>query len=148
MRVALFLHLVGALVWIGGMFFAYFTLRPSTMVLEPPQRLVLWSEILGRFFRWVWGSVALILGSGFYMLAAIAGVAKVPFNVHIMLYLGLFMVFIFLYVVVVPFSALKRAIATEDWSTGSAALSSIRTAVAVNLVLGLIIMGVATVGRM
>ena len=148
MRIALFLHLVGALVWIGGMFFAYFTLRPSAMVLEPPQRLVLWSETLGRFFRWVWASVVLILGSGFYMLTAIAGVAKVPVNVHIMLYLGLFMVFVFLYVVVVPFSALKRAIATEDWSTGSAALGTVRTAVAVNLVLGLITVGVATVGRM
>ena len=146
MKVAIFLHLIGAMIWIGGMFFAYFSLRPSTAMLEPSQRLPLWAETLGRFFRWVWVSVALILGSGFYMLTAIAGIARVSLNVHVMLYIGVFMTGIFLYVVLVPFPALRRSIAAQDWPAGAAGLNTIRKAVAVNLALGLLNVAVATIG--
>ena len=46
----LFLHLAGVIVWVGGMFFAYFCLRPAAVrVLQPPQRLPLWfHRILSR----------------------------------------------------------------------------------------------------
>jgi len=146
MKVAMFLHLIGAIIWIGGMFFAYFSLRPSAAMLEPSQRLPLWAETLGRFFRWVWVSVGLILGSGFYMLTAIAGVTRVSPNVHVMLYIGVFMTGIFLYVVLVPFSALRRSIVAQDWPEGAGALDTIRKAVAVNLALGLVNVAVATIG--
>ena len=148
MKIAVFLHLTGALIWIGGMLFAYFSLRPSTAVLDRAQRLTLWVETLGRFFRWVWASVALIFGSGFYMLTAIADSTRVPANVHVMLYIGIVMLFIFLYVILVPFPALKRAIASQDWVAGGAALDTVRKAVAVNLALGIINVAVATLGRM
>ena len=35
------LHVSSLIVWIGGMVFAHFFLRPSLAVLEPPQRLAL-----------------------------------------------------------------------------------------------------------
>ena len=148
MKIAIFLHLVGALVWIGGMLFAYFSLRPSVAFLERPQRLALWSETLGRFFRWVWASVAMIFGSGFYMLSFLSGAARVPVNIHVMLYIGVVMLFVFLYVVLVPFPALRRAVARQDWEAGAAALDGVRKAVALNLALGLVNVAVATVGRM
>ena len=147
MKAATFAHLVGAVIWIGGMFFAYFALRPAAASLEPAQRLALWTETLGRFFRWVWISVALILGSGFYMLTEIAGVTRVPLNVHVMLYVGLGMTFIFGYVFLVPFSALKRAVGAQDWGGAATALEAIRKAVVVNLALGLMNIAVATAGR-
>jgi uncharacterized membrane protein len=147
MKAAMFLHLIGAVVWIGGMFFAYFALRPAAAALEPTQRLPLWAETLGRFFRWVWISVTLVLGSGFYMLTAIAGVTRVPVNIHVMLYVGVLMTFIFAYVFLLPFAALKQAVAARDWGAGAAALATIRKAVAVNLALGLVNVAVATVGQ-
>ena len=65
MKLALFFHLSGMVVWVGGMFFAYVCLRPAAgNVLEPPQRLRLWTGVFSRFFPWVWLSVAAILGSG------------------------------------------------------------------------------------
>lgn len=146
MKAALLAHLIGALIWIGGMFFAYFALRPAAATLDPAQRLALWAATLGRFFRWVWVSVALILGSGFYMLTVIAGAARVPLNIHVMLYVGVIMTFIFAYVFLLPFSELRRAVAAQDWKTGASALESIRKAVAVNLALGLINVAVATLG--
>ena len=49
-RVLLMLHLSSAIVWVGGMFFAYVCLRPAAIeLLEPPARLRLWR---GVFSRW------------------------------------------------------------------------------------------------
>lgn len=148
MKAALLVHLLGAVVWIGGMFFAYFMARPAAATLDPAQRLSLWNGLLGRFFRWVWIAVALILGSGFHMLVGIAEIARVPFNVHLMLYVGVLMAVIFAYVFFVPFAALKRAVAMQDWNAGAAALNTIRKAVALNLALGVANLAIATVGRM
>ncbi len=148
MKTALLLHLLGAVTWIGGMLFAYFALRPAAAMLEPAQRLPLWAGTLRRFFQWVWAAIALILGSGFYMLTLMAGGGRVPFNVHLMLLIGLLMSLIFVYVFFLPFPALKRAVAAQDWKAGAAALNAIRKAVAVNLALGLVNLGVATVGPM
>src|SRR4029077_19786338 len=36
---ALALHILGAVVWVGGMFAIYVCLRPALGTLEPPQRL-------------------------------------------------------------------------------------------------------------
>ena len=33
------LHILGAVVWVGGMFAIYVCLRPALVTLEPPQRL-------------------------------------------------------------------------------------------------------------
>ena len=148
MKVAIFAHLLGAVIWIGGMFFAYHALRPAAALLAPEQRLPLWAATLTRFFHWVWVSIALILVSGFYMLTGIAGVARVPLNVHVMLYVGVIMTFIFGYVFLLPFSTLKHAVAAQDWRTGATALATIRKAVAVNLALGLVNIAVATMGRL
>ena len=37
--VLLALHVLGAVLWVGGMFFALMVLRPSLAALSPPQRL-------------------------------------------------------------------------------------------------------------
>jgi len=149
MKLMIMLHLLGVVVWVGGMFFAYMALRPAaSALLDPPQRLPLWSATLQRFFGWVWVSVALVLGSGFYMLSAIGSAARVPSYVHVMLYIGVAMTIIFAYVYAVPFAALKRAVSGKNWKEGGAALNRIRIAVAVNLGLGLLNIVVATAGAM
>lgn len=148
MKIAVMLHLLGVVVWIGGMFFAYLCLRPAVARLEPAQRLALWSVALQRFFWWVWASVALILGSGFYMVAVIAELARLPLHVHFMLYIGVVMTLIFAFVFFSPFPTLKRAVAAHDWKAGAAALEQIRLAVAVNLALGLLNVVIATAGAM
>lgn len=149
MKLSLMLHLLGVVVWVGGMFFAYMALRPAAAsLLDPPQRLPLWSATLKRFFGWVWGSVALVMGSGFYMLSVLGGAARVPIYVYLMLYIGTAMTMIFVYVYAAPFAALKRAVAEKNWKEGGAALNRIRIAVAINLGLGLLNIVVATAGAM
>ena len=63
MVTAVSLHILAAIVWIGGMFFAVLVLRPSAFPLEPPDRLALWRRVFQRFFSWVWLSLALLLGT-------------------------------------------------------------------------------------
>jgi uncharacterized membrane protein len=148
MTVSLFLHLLGVVVWVGGMFFAYMALRPvAASVLEPPQRLTLWTGVFGKFFPWVWVSVILILLTGLHMLVAFGGMAA-PLYVLAMLVLGLVMMLIYVVVFFSPYQKLKRAVGEQNWKAGGAALGQIRQLIGVNLSLGLITIAVVFVGRM
>ena len=145
MRVALFLHVVSVVIWVGGMFLAYMAVRPAAVeVLEPPQRLRLWTGIFRRFFPWVWAAVVLIVGSGFTMMGPMS---PVPAYVLAMTAIGIVMVMIFLHIYFAPFTRLKRAVAAEDWKSGGAALNQIRVLVGVNLSLGVLTVAVALLGR-
>src|SRR5687767_695115 len=107
MAIALFLHVISDVIWIGGMFLAYVCVRPAAIeALEPPQRLRLWTGIFRRFFPWVWAAVILILGSGFFMMNALGAVPKF---VIIMTVIGVIMSAIFLHIYFAPFGRLKRA---------------------------------------
>lgn len=144
MKFGMLLHLLGSIVWIGGMFFAYMALRPAAAsLLEPPQRLALWCETLRRFFFWVWCAVVLIFVSGTYMLKSAYGVGDAPAYVLVMMGLGTVMAFIFAFVFFVPYRQLRVAVAGKNWKAGGAALGRIRMMVGVNLILGLITTGVA-----
>src|SRR5680860_621195 len=57
-----------AVVWVGGMFFAYVVLRPAAGALAPETRLELWHRVFGRFFPWVWLSIVVLLASGYGMI--------------------------------------------------------------------------------
>lgn len=147
MRVALLFHLLGAVIWIGGMFFAYLALRPAAAkVLEPPNRLPLWNETLKRFFAWVWVAIAVIYASGTHMLATAYGVRAAPGYVLAMITVSTVMSVIFVYVYFVPFAALARGVQAKEWKAAGAALNRIRQLVATNLALGLITITVAVIG--
>src|SRR4029077_9808558 len=66
-------HVLCAVIWVGGMFFAYVVLRPSLSVLEPIQRIALHTQIFRRFFLIVWHVMPLILLSGFAALFGLFG---------------------------------------------------------------------------
>lgn len=146
MRIALFLHVLSDIVWIGGMFLAYVCVRPAAaLALEPPQRLRLWAGIFARFFPWVWASVALLVATGFHMMGQLG---SVPAYVMAMTLIGLVMAAIFVYIVFFPYAQLKAAVAAEDWKSGGPALNRIRMLVGTNLTLGLINVTVAMLGPM
>lgn len=142
----LFLHLASVVVWVGGMFFAYVCLRPTALELfEPPQRLRLWRGVFARFFVWVWAAVTLIAASGLTMLGQ-HGFAAAPLGWHLMMSSGLLMIAIYIYVATVPYRALARAVDAENWPAGGTALNRIRQLVGINLLLGLVTLGFASLG--
>ena len=145
----LLVHLLGVIVWVGGMFFAHVALRPAAAeVLQPPQRLPLLAAALGRFFRWVAVSIALILVSGIaIMMLFLGNGARLGPHIHAMTTLGLIMMLIFGHIRFAGFKRLSAAVAAQDWPAGGAAMAQIRRLVLINLVLGLITTVIVFVGR-
>lgn len=133
------LHLLAALIWVGGMFFAWMILRPSAVeVLEAPARLRLWLSVFKRFFIWVWAAVVLLPVSGMGMLhMGFGGMQGAPRYVHIMMGLYLVMLALFLRIQALQLPELRRAVAAEDWPAGGAVLGRIRKVVGFNLLIGL-----------
>lgn len=141
------LHMLAAVLWVGGMFFAYVILRPAAVeILQPPERLRLWDKVFQRFFTWVWGAVGLILVTGFYLIYQYGGMAHVSHHVHLMLLLGLVMTVIYGYVFFGLYVPLSLHVAKERWKEAGELLGKIRKLVAINLVLGIVTMGVAVAG--
>ena len=149
MSIALLLHILAVVIWVGGMFFAYMVLRPvAASELEPPSRLVLWVGVFSRFFPWVFASIAIILATGLWMvLSFYDGFGAVGFHVHLMFWLGLVMMLLFFHVFFAPFKRLKLAVGEQDWPTGGKYLSQIRLLVGINLALGLVVVAIASAGR-
>lgn len=142
-----FLHVAAVIIWIGGMFFAHFCLRPvAAAQLPPAQRLPLMSAVLGRFFAAVTLSVVIIVVSGLIMLLDV-GMAQAPMHWHLMLASGLLMTFIFSVIGLRHFPRLRTAVATADWPVAAAALNGIRLLVATNLALGTATVAIAVLGK-
>lgn len=149
MAFAILLHILGVVVWVGGMFFAYMALRPvAAAQLQPPQRLSLWAGVFGLFFPWVWISVVLILVSGLYLIKLLGGFGVVAMNIHAMFGIGLVMTLVFCFVYFVPYGKLARAVVAQEWKQGGEALATIRKMIGFNLMLGLINIVVAAMSRM
>jgi len=147
MRIALWLHLLGTVIWVGGMFFAHVALRPAATQLPPPVRLPLMAATLTAFFRWVAAAVVAIVVTGFLMIAWIGGFARVGAHIHAMTALGLLMASVFGYVIAVPFPRLRSAVGSGTWQAAGEALTQVRRLVGFNLLLGLVTVTVAVLGR-
>ena len=146
--VALILHALSAVVWVGGMFFAHQVLRPAAASLDPAPRLLLWSRVLGRFFAWVIATIVLLLASGYVLVFAVfGGFSGVGLHVHLMQGIGILMMLLFFHLYFAPWSRLRGAVARQDWAEGGRQLGQIRTIVTVNLLLGLIVVAIGSSGR-
>lgn len=147
------LHLLSVIVWVGGMVFAHFFLRPALGVLEVPQRLRLMQAVLGRFFSAVLVAAGLSLATGGWMMGRVAGqpgqtgvTTHLPLEWLVMAVLGTVMVVVFGYIRLRLYPRLVRSVSAEAWPEGAAALATIRRWVMVNLVLGVVTVAVAQLG--
>jgi len=146
--VSLILHALSAVVWVGGMFFAHQVLRPAAAALEPGPRLALWSRVLGRFFAWVVAAIVLLLVTGYAMVFGVyAGFGGIGLHIHLMQGIGILMMLLFFHLYFAPWRRFRAAVAREDWAEGGRQLGQIRTIVTINLVLGLVVVAIATSGR-
>ena len=101
--VALILHSLSAVVWVGGMFFAHQALRPAAVVLEAGPRLILWSRVLARFFAWVIAAIVLLLASGFVMVFAVfGGFNRIGLYIQLMMGIGILMMLLFFHLYFAP----------------------------------------------
>lgn len=140
-------HVLSIIVWIGGIFFAHFFLRPAVAQLDPAVRLRLMHDVLGRFFQAVLAASLLTLASGVWLLGRVArqvvqsgGSFEMPLAWTIMAVLGVVMVAIFMHVRFVLYKKLGRGVAASEWAAAGAAMAQIRKWVSINLGLGILVL--------
>lgn len=145
--VLLFVHLAAVMAWMGGMFFAYFCLRPvAAELLAPPQRLPLWAGVLKRFLDAMVVAVLGALATGGAMLADV-GLRQASVGWHVMMGLGLVMAAVFADIRLRLFPRLQAHCAGAEWPAAGQALNGIRQRVALNLALGVVVVAAAASAR-
>ncbi|CAM5399419.1 CopD family protein [Pseudomonas fragi] len=139
------LHVLAALIWVGGMFFAWMILRPAAIkALEGPARLKLWVEVFQRFFVWVWIAVVVLPISGVGLLQMrFNGFETAPRYVQIMMGLYIVMMALFIRIQSLQLPELRKAVETQEWAAGAAVMGRIRRLVGCNLIVGLVLVAIA-----
>ncbi|MGJ7566809.1 CopD family protein [Variovorax sp. RB2P76] len=146
--IPLFIHLLCAAFWVGGMATMHFAVRPAAVAtLEPPLRLRMMAATLRRFFVGVDASVTLLFVTGVVMILATGGFRSVHWRVQAMMSLAIVMAAIYVYIRASVFKALRRAVADSEWPKAASLLNTVRQLVGMNLVLGVVVFAVAIVGR-
>ena len=146
--IAISLHLLTAVIWVGGMFFAVYVLRLAAGPMEPPDRVSLWQRSFTKFFPWVWIAVIVLPITGYMLIfGAYGGMASLPAAYHIMHGLGWIMILIFLHLWFAPYAKFKRALDGGDIPEAGKQLNSIRLLVTTNLYLGLLNALIGASGR-
>lgn len=130
------LHVLAAVVWLGGMFFAHFCLRPAAIeALEPPKRLPLLEATFRRFFRYVSAAVFVLFATGLPLLLQV-GFRQAPAGWHLMFTLGIVMAAVFTYIYASLYRQLRAHCAASAWPSAAQVVARIRVLVALNLALG------------
>lgn len=142
------IHSVSAVVWVGGMVFAYAFLRPSVGPLEPAHKLQLWADVFKKFFPWVWMvSVLLPLTGYYFVINVFGGFGGAGAHVHIMHMAGWVMILLFAFMFYQPYRKFRKAVQAQDWSQAAEHLNGVRKIVATNMMLGLLVVIIGASGR-
>lgn len=138
------LHLIAAIVWMGGMTFMLIALRPATLaVMEAQPRAVLMAAVWQRFFVAVLIAIVVLLATGGYMFGGTMKAAReatghgvVPLGWTVMTALGGLMFLIFGHIYFAGFAKFRRAVAAAQWPVAAKAAGQIHMLVVTNFALG------------
>lgn len=138
------LHVLAAVIWVGGMFFAYVCLRPVLGAREPADRLGTWVQVFERFFPWVITSIGILFLTGFHLIYHHGGFSDIGHYIWGMLAIAVLMTGIFKFLYLAPYRHLRRGVEENNHKVAGFALGTIRKLVATNLVLGILVIVIAT----
>lgn len=138
------LHLVAGIVWMGGMTFMLFALRPAALAtLDAQPRAILMGEVWKRFYILVLLAIVALFTTGTHLYTATFRAAKaavgqgsVPLGWNIMLVLGLIMMLIFGHIYFAGFKKYKHAVAAGEWPIAAKAAGLMHTMTLINFTLG------------
>lgn len=147
MSILIAIHVLAAVVWVGGLFFLLFIVRPAAGSMPAGERLSLFAQVLRRFFPWVWLAVAALLATGYAMIAMLGGMAAIPMYVNIMQGLGVIMMLLFGHIFFAPWRRMHKAVEAGALKDAGRDLNHIRRTASIALALGLVIVVVAAGGR-
>jgi len=138
------LHLIAGIVWMGGMTFMLFALRPAAHgSLDAQPRAILMGQVWKRFYILVLVSIVALFTTGTHLYIATFRAAKiatgqgsVPLGWNIMLVLGISMMLIFGHIYFAGFKKYKRAVTAGEWPVAAKAAGLMHTMTLVNFTLG------------
>ncbi|BEP46552.1 MULTISPECIES: hypothetical protein [Variovorax] len=144
----LFIHLLAAAFWVGGMATLHFAVRPAAVAtLEPPLRLRTMAAVLRRFFVGVDAAVTLLFVTGVAMILLAGGFRAVHWRIEAMMGIAIVMAGIYVYIRASVFRVMRRAVEESAWPVAAGRLDMVRKLVSLNLALGVAVFGVAIIGR-
>ena len=138
------LHLIAGIVWMGGMTFMLFALRPAVILtLEAQPRAMLMGAVWKRFYALVLVAIVGLFATGTHLYTATfraarlaSGEGGVPLGWNIMLVLGITMILIFGHIYFAGFKKYKRAVSAAQWPLAAKAAGLMHTMTLVNFTLG------------
>ena len=138
------LHLIAGIVWMGGMTFMLFALRPAVILtLEAQPRAMLMGAVWKRFYALVLVAIVALFATGTHLYTATfraarlaSGEGGVPLGWNIMLVLGITMILIFGHIYFAGFKKYKRAVSAAQWPLAAKAGGLMHTMTLVNFTLG------------
>ena len=138
------LHLIAGIVWMGGMTFMLFALRPAAIAsMEPQPRAVLMGQVWQRFYTLVLVAIVVLFTTGTHLYTATfraakaaTGTGSVPLGWNVMLVLGVTMMLVFGHIFFAGFKKYKRGIAAADWPLAAKAGGLIHKMTLLNFTLG------------
>jgi uncharacterized membrane protein len=147
MLIAIAIHVLAVVVWVGGMAFTLFTLRPGLAALAPPERLGVLARVLARFLPAVGVAIVVIALTGGWLMSQYGGLRNVPSGVRAMTALGVVMILVYLWLVARLGPRFQAAVRAADWRAAAAQAERIRRWIALNFALGVIVIVLAILGR-
>jgi uncharacterized membrane protein len=139
-------HLLAIIIWLGGMAFALFFLRPALATLEPAVRLPLMHEVMRRFTNAIIAVSLITLFTGLWMIGNVARAAAeggggftMPLDWKVMSTLGVLMVLIFGHIRFALYKRCDLSVQAKDWPAAAAVMEKVRFWVLVNLAIGVFI---------
>ena len=138
------LHLIAGIVWMGGMTFMLFALRPAAIIsIEAQPRTVLMGQVWQRFYVWVLVAIVVLFATGTQLYTATFRAAKmatgqgsVPLGWNVMLVLGITMMLVFGHIYFAGFQKYRRAVAAADWPLAAKTGALIHKMTLLNFALG------------
>jgi putative copper export protein len=64
LKITLFLHLIAALFWVGGMLFLVFIIAPFLMTIDPKERSRVYQFVGQKYRKLAWIAIAILLITG------------------------------------------------------------------------------------
>src|SRR5271156_1925500 len=132
-------HVLGAVIWVGGMFFAALIMRPALADLDTLRRVDVYRAAFHRFFRLIWVIMPAVLLTGYIMLfGEYGGFALANWNIHLMHMLGLAMSALFVAIWFGPYHQFRNG--------QGRAMAVIRPMIFANMLIGLVTVVIAALG--
>jgi uncharacterized membrane protein len=142
-NILLAVHLLSAVIWVGGGFYTVVVLRPALNLLDAAPRLQVQMQTLKKLFFYIWHAMPLMILTGWAMVfLAWGGFGALPWSINAMQGLGILMALIFLYTFFDPWQRLRRAV-----RPGPELFTRVRNLVTLNVVLGTLTIVASALGH-